>query len=332
MPCDYTMPAEVSNVINIEKDMRTIPIGITKTAAPTGITFEATGDDTNIYTLLLAASSIPTPSVSMTTRTATAEDGIFVNGPPRREGGPRPIYWVQNGTNVAKWISSCNACAGLSPCGGNSRTLTSLASAGYVEGSTFNCQVDVLAPSITAEQISEKFRGTTSVPDSAIETLLSKYGFSPLANIQGTTSETIQTAITQFNVRVNFTYCAYEKMYKLALTNYFDSTTIENKKKAILLNLKLNIIINGLNRIRVYFQSKSAALMASTNANNDIASTTIDLQNQLSALTSKDSDRALYTRMVEYTEEKNQAHRNLLGLYSFLNLVALGIVFYIARE
>ncbi len=36
-------------------------------------------------------------------------------------------------------------------------------------------------------------------------------------------------------------------------------------------------------------------------------------------------------RMVEYTKEKANAHRNLLGFYFFLDIVALGILFYVYK-
>lgn len=72
--------------------------------------------------------------------------------------------------------------------------------------------------------------------------------------------------------------------------------------------------------------------MTNSNRNNDIEDTTEKLQAQLATLTSQDADRKLYGRMVEYTEEKNQAHRNLLGMYTVLNLVALGLIFYIAKD
>jgi hypothetical protein len=39
----------------------------------------------------------------------------------------------------------------------------------------------------------------------------------------------------------------------------------------------------------------------------------------------------LHKRMVEYTIEKNKANTNLLTLYGVLNIVALSMIFYIAR-
>lgn len=185
----------------------------------------------------------------------------------------------------------------------------------------------------TKDDILTKFEGTTNVTDAEIETLLTTYGFTPLTSMSGTTKEALQTQMTLFDNKVKFTYCCYQKLYRKALQEFFDASTDETaRKRAIVLNLKLTILVAGLYRIRRYFQDKSATIMASSNLNNGIEDTTQTLQDQLTTLTSKDSDKQLYARMVEYTEEKNQAHRNLLGMYTVLNLVALGLIFYIAKD
>jgi hypothetical protein len=326
-----TLPAAIigASGADLEKDLADVS-GSSASLSATG------GDNTNIYKLLLTAANIsPSPAVSSTERQAVSADGIFISGPPTRTGGPRNIYWVENGTMVAKYVNSCTQCTGLTPCT-NPQVVDNLQTAGYSVGSNFNCKITELTPTITATQIIEKFNipstGDPVVSDPAVETLLDRYGFTPLANMTGKTSTEIQTALTNLNNRVQFTYCAYQKMYHTALTAFFTNPTVENRTRAILLNIKLMIITSGLNRIRIYFQSKSSSIMASSNTENNIAGKNAELSSQLATLTSKDGERQLYARMVEYTEEKNQAHRNLLGMYTVLNLVALGLIFYIARE
>ncbi len=269
MPCDYRMPLDLDVSANIGNDLKTIPDAIVKTTVPSGITYGITGDNTNIYTVIL-------------------------NG-----------AWGTAGATSLNLSATTDA--------------------------SNNVTVSIGTQVIDASGIISKFNGT-AVSDDVIESILTYYGFAPLTNISATSSDVIQTAITNFNTRVNFTYCAYEKLYKSALTNYFSNTTsVDNKKKVIVLNIKLNIINSGLDRIRRYFQSKSTSIMADTNQNTNITAINTSLATQLEQLTSTDSDRVLYARMVEYTEEKNQAHRNLLGMYTVLNLVALGLIFYISR-
>jgi hypothetical protein len=186
----------------------------------------------------------------------------------------------------------------------------------------------------TKEQILTAFEGTSNVSDTEVESFLTTYGFTPLTSMSGTTTQALQAQLTLFDNKVKFTYCCYKTLYRRALQEFFDAPTNEMaRRRAIVLNLKLTIIVAGLYRIRRYFHDKSDIIMTDSNLdNNDIDKTTQSLQDQLTTLTSKDSDKQLYARMVEYTEEKNQAHRNLLGMYTVLNLVALGLIFYIAKD
>jgi uncharacterized coiled-coil DUF342 family protein len=60
-----------------------------------------------------------------------------------------------------------------------------------------------------------------------------------------------------------------------------------------------------------------------------------DLKNKLAEqnaiITSNESATKLRKEMVKYTEEKGRYSGNLLKLYSFLNIVALGLLVYVYR-
>ncbi len=47
---------------------------------------------------------------------------------------------------------------------------------------------------------------------------------------------------------------------------------------------------------------------------------------------SQDNNVELRMKMVEYSDEKNKSLNALLGLYGFLNLAAIGLIFYIAQK
>jgi hypothetical protein len=66
--------------------------------------------------------------------------------------------------------------------------------------------------------------------------------------------------------------------------------------------------------------------------NTNIASTFQTLQNHARILNSQTNLQDLRKRMVEFTEEKNRSAMNLLSLFGFMNLVAIGLLFYIARS
>jgi hypothetical protein len=144
-------------------------------------------------------------------------------------------------------------------------------------------------------------------------------------------------------------YCFYYFRYKYALETLFDKlvttskmTSLPDTEKADIqskltraknFNEKLNDIIQITN----YIAQKRATEMRQQNTeinslNSSIRSTFDTLQAHSKMLNSETSLSDLRKRMVEFTEEKNRSALNLLSLYGFLNLVAIGLLFYIARS
>lgn len=81
-------------------------------------------------------------------------------------------------------------------------------------------------------------------------------------------------------------------------------------------------------------KDERATKYASQSAAAEAAAATTKISTLLSQkkdLTDPESAKKLYSKMVEYTTEKAKANGNLIALYSFLNLVALGMLFYIYR-
>ena len=183
-------------------------------------------------------------------------------------------------------------------------------------------------------QIIEKINGLT---DDKIKTIIEGCGVTGFA--ASTSSSEFKTAMATFNTDVKTTYCVYQSLYRNSLNNLFiglsSSPTIDSAKntRAIILAKKIIIILAGVDRIERYLREKSASFITSiTSTNIDVDTNTNKLKEQLRILESKSADADLYKRMVEYTEEKNKAHRNLLSLYAMLNIVGLGLIFYIAKE
>ena len=56
------------------------------------------------------------------------------------------------------------------------------------------------------------------------------------------------------------------------------------------------------------------------------------LQKQNSIITSSQATAELNKQMVKFTEQKAKYSNNLLGLYSFLNVVALGLLVYVYKS
>lgn len=144
-------------------------------------------------------------------------------------------------------------------------------------------------------------------------------------------------------------YCFNFFRYKYALETLFDKlvttskmTTLPEADKADIqskltraktFNEKLNDIIQITNFIAQKRSSEMREQNTEINSlNSGIKSTFDTLQAHGKLLNSESSLSDLRKRMVEFTEEKNRSALNLLSLYGFLNLVAIGLLFYIARS
>lgn len=144
-------------------------------------------------------------------------------------------------------------------------------------------------------------------------------------------------------------FCFYYFRYKYALETLFetlvntskkstltetDRTTIQRQlAKAKEFNEKLNDLIQIVNSIAQKRATEMRSQNQEINQMNQTLQTTFDtLQTHKNLLSSETSIADLRKRMVEYTEEKNRSALNLLSLYGFLNLVAIGLLFYISRS
>ena len=144
-------------------------------------------------------------------------------------------------------------------------------------------------------------------------------------------------------------FCYFYVRYKFALEDLFETLsrtsagssltdaqklTIEQKiQTAKDLNQKLNDIIQFTN----FISNKRVVEMRDQNTTINTLNTSLKemygrLQEQNTILRKESNLTDLRQRMVQFTEEKNQSAANLLSLYGFLNLVAVGLLFYIARS
>jgi hypothetical protein len=162
-----------------------------------------------------------------------------------------------------------------------------------------------------------------------------------LANLGTKESETFR--------KIQQEFCFYYFRYKYSLETLFetlvntskktslsdaDRTTIQNQlTKAKEFNEKLNDLIQIVNFIAQKRSTEMRSQNQEINQMNQTLQSTFDtLQTHNKLLSSQTSIADLRKRMVEYTEEKNRSALNLLSLYGFLNLVAIGLLFYISRS
>jgi len=139
-------------------------------------------------------------------------------------------------------------------------------------------------------------------------------------------------------------YCFYETRYFSALDSFLQSISNASiSGKSVDVNSKLQItkelnsklivftqLINGISKYR--YSNRLQLSKDNSSINKKLQERKQHISEQAKILHSDSATIDVYNRMIEYTKEKNRANQNLLTLYGILNIVAVGIVVYIARN
>ncbi len=143
-------------------------------------------------------------------------------------------------------------------------------------------------------------------------------------------------------------YCFYYIRYKYVLEVLFDKLMSASSQQEVSGQTRqdintyleqaktINSKLNDLIQITNFLAKKRADEMKSQNSEINALNASINsnfeaLKKHDTMLRKETSLADLRKSMVEYSQEKNLSAQNLLALYGFLNLVALGLLFYIAR-
>lgn len=147
---------------------------------------------------------------------------------------------------------------------------------------------------------------------------------------------------TAFMTSINEEYCHYYIRYTYALDRLFTAlaaaTPVQSDinnylEKSKVLNRKLNdltLIVSAIASRRN--QDASGNNSAIRTLNSQISSYEAQLNAQRDILNREGGSADLYKEMMRYTEEKARATNNMLSLYTFLNVFAIGMLFYVARS
>ncbi len=142
-------------------------------------------------------------------------------------------------------------------------------------------------------------------------------------------------------------YCFYEARYKYSLEKLLNSIqqgyinnngNIQETTKTYLqytqrLNQRVNDLTQIVNKITsVLLAANSNIEKDMDNFNKTIQDKQAKLQEQNKILSSQQSTMLLNKEMVKFTEEKGRYTNNLLKLYGFMNIVALGLLIYVYRS
>jgi Zn-dependent metalloprotease len=148
----------------------------------------------------------------------------------------------------------------------------------------------------------------------------------------------------EFQDLVKAEYCHYESRYFSALDAFLQavgSSSLGNESQSNVqsrltttkeLNKKLTLLIQIVNGTSIYKYTVAQRYQQGINSvNENLRENEKKLIRQREILEKENTALDMSRRMVEYTTEKNRANNNLLAIYGVLNIVALAMVFYVAR-
>ena len=166
--------------------------------------------------------------------------------------------------------------------------------------------------------------------------------------MQGDASRTSKQAALLSTIKSE--YCFYDSRYKYVLEKIFSevqqgyltntpttsATTSASTKKYIslaqALNRRLNDLIQLVNAITEDMTTTSTSIDTEmTNTSQSMQDQKKKLDQQNKTISSNEATMKIRKEMVNYSEEKARHTDNLLKLYSFLNVVALGLLVYIYK-
>lgn len=142
-------------------------------------------------------------------------------------------------------------------------------------------------------------------------------------------------------------YCFYDSRYKYSLQKllnaiqdaYINNSTQNQQvingylNSTQILNQRLNDLAQVANAITVDMLATTTTLKQQIAAfNKDIQKKQQQLEKQNKILSSQQAVEKLNKEQVKFTEQKARYTNNLLKMYSFLNIVALGLLVYVYRS
>ena len=195
-----------------------------------------------------------------------------------------------------------------------------------------------------------------------ITTLLTTFAANPPTSStqsEPNAASTFATNSKKLRTSLQTEYCYYYVRYVFALNQVLtaatgtniDNTTIINggptygslKDTTALLNKKLNELIQIMQKLQAirfnslnsgadsYYNKFNSSSEDSTTFNGKLKAQQESLKAQSALLQSGSFNDDVKQSMIDYTLEKNASSRNLLAVYGFMNIVAVGLLFYMYK-
>lgn len=191
--------------------------------------------------------------------------------------------------------------------------------------------------------------GNGILKDTTVKTLVASLkgsGVIPTATTKGNPEEFIIKQ-KQLLKDIEDEYCFYESRYKYSLEQLFKAINVgymnntgdaqsaiqSNLTSTQALNQKLNDLTQIINGVTEDMLSSTNSLEEETRAlDKKMKEQKQKLDTQNKIISSNQAVTEINKQMVKFTEQKAKYSDNLLGLYSFLNIVALGLLIYVYKS
>lgn len=167
-----------------------------------------------------------------------------------------------------------------------------------------------------------------------------------IPNAKTSTSASYVSKVRELLENSKLEYCFYDARYRASLQYMFtavrnaagnnsDETKqlIDSRLKiSQTLNRKVNDLIQIMNRITEKMMKSSDTLQKEIEEfNKNLRKKKDQLEEQNKIIQSNEATMRLQKEMVKYSQEKASYSDNLLKLYSFLNIVAFGLLIYVYK-
>ena len=193
--------------------------------------------------------------------------------------------------------------------------------------------------------------GMNMITDASLTTILTALNTAKIVPIAPTSADvsTTDEYISKLNIFVTNSkaeYTYYEIRYNDALTKFLSAvrdnynnpsssnadTITRYLTLTQTLNRKLNDLIQIIRKVSDSFLVTSSGMTEQlTRFNQTIQENRTKLTKQNQLISSSEAVTKIQKEMVKYSEEKARYTDNLLKLYSFLNVVVLGLLVYVYR-
>jgi hypothetical protein len=172
------------------------------------------------------------------------------------------------------------------------------------------------------------------------------------SNLSGEVKNATESVSYDLLYSLQYEFCFYVKLFTILLSDLTKTQKVDVSASGALLTKdqkddEIRKIVNNLSAVRArlndivdiaaYVGNKQtnelSGLSDQINAFVKNTSDTVAALNQTgSVLFNKDRESNLRSRQLEFSEEKNAYANQLLALYGFANLIALGLLFYIYKS